>query len=426
MPNIFKTGIRIADLSNENDIRNGGISNSGIEGTFPIQTYRNYQQQETVGEGTVTTPISCFQRTLGERIYECSDHLGNVRVVIGDKRLIEEETIAYENDFSTPLGSEIVANEAGTFQLANDQLEVTTTAINDGITFNITGLEDHQEYVLTYELDETGMDVTGLNSLGELVDANQGLNTYIFTSNGQSITFEFISATGAGVFLMDNVKLATPELAKAEMMAYNDYYPFGMLQPGRNQQSDAYRYGFNGMEKDDEVKGSGNSYTAEFWQYDSRLGRRWNMDPVVKTFRSSYDAFSNNPIIRIDPNGDDDVFDLEGNFLRSTASGTEIKIQLSDNETVLLSEVRWETVLVKDENGEIRNFGNASSNAIISEIVKYNSPVTADIILEKDRNFLAASYVGSNTIGIGLNKAGSIRSLLNDYHNLGNEVKNGW
>ncbi len=118
--NIFKTGIRIADLSNENDIRNGGISNSGIEGDFPIQTYRNYQQQETVGEGMVTTPISCFQRTLGERIYECSDHLGNVRVVIGDKRMIEEETIAYENDFSTPLGSEIVANEAGTFQLVND------------------------------------------------------------------------------------------------------------------------------------------------------------------------------------------------------------------------------------------------------------------------------------------------------------------
>jgi len=30
-----------------------------------------------------------------------------------------------------------------------------------------------------------------------------------------------------------------------------------------------YRYGFNGMEKDDEVSGNGNSYTAEFWEYDA-------------------------------------------------------------------------------------------------------------------------------------------------------------
>jgi len=38
---------------------------------------------------------------------------------------------------------------------------------------------------------------------------------------------------------------------------------------------DDYRYGFNGMEKDDEVNNSeGTSYTAEFWKYDSRIGRR--------------------------------------------------------------------------------------------------------------------------------------------------------
>ena len=44
-----------------------------------------------------------------------------------------------------------------------------------------------------------------------------------------------------------------------------------------------YRFGFNGQEKDDEIFGStGTSYTAEFWQYDARIGRRWNVDPVDK------------------------------------------------------------------------------------------------------------------------------------------------
>ncbi|MGQ2985549.1 MAG: hypothetical protein ACT6R1_18865 [Flavobacterium sp.] len=58
--------------------------------------------------------------------------------------------------------------------------------------------------------------------------------------------------------------------------------------------------------KDDEVYGvEGTSYTAEYWQYDSRLGRRWNVDPVVKPWESPYACFKNNPIWHIDVNGDD-------------------------------------------------------------------------------------------------------------------------
>lgn len=57
--------------------------------------------------------------------------------------------------------------------------------------------------------------------------------------------------------------------------------------------------------KDDEISGAGNSYTAEFWQYDGRLGRRWNPDPIVKHHESPYAALGNNPIWFIDPNGAD-------------------------------------------------------------------------------------------------------------------------
>jgi RHS repeat-associated protein len=69
----------------------------------------------------------------------------------------------------------------------------------------------------------------------------------------------------------------------------------------------AYRFGFNGQEKDDEISGTGNSYTAEFWQYDPRLGRRWNVDPVIKYHESPYAALTNNPIIMLDPNGADSI-----------------------------------------------------------------------------------------------------------------------
>jgi RHS repeat-associated protein len=71
-------------------------------------------------------------------------------------------------------------------------------------------------------------------------------------------------------------------------------------------------YGFNGQEKDDEVAGSGNVYTATYWEYDSRLGRRWNTDPVVKSDASPYCTFSNSPIIMIDPKGDLDYYNQRG------------------------------------------------------------------------------------------------------------------
>ncbi len=113
----------------------------------------------------------------------------------------------------------------------------------------------------------------------------------------------------------------------AEVLSAMDYYPFGMLIPDRqwyaNSDSSNYRFGFNGQEKDNEVAGVGNSMTAEFWQYDSRLGRRFNIDPVVKVWESPYACFANNPILIIDPNGDD-----------STSSQTPSQHTISKGETL--------------------------------------------------------------------------------------------
>jgi RHS repeat-associated protein len=63
-----------------------------------------------------------------------------------------------------------------------------------------------------------------------------------------------------------------------------------------------YRFGFNGQEKDNEI-GQG-IYTAQYWEYDSRIGRRWNLDPKSLAFESSYSTNHNNPIIYSDPKGD--------------------------------------------------------------------------------------------------------------------------
>lgn len=67
-----------------------------------------------------------------------------------------------------------------------------------------------------------------------------------------------------------------------------------------------YRFAFNGQTRDDEVYGvTGSLNTALFWEYDTRLGRRWNVDPVVKEEESPYACFNGNPIQKTDVNGDD-------------------------------------------------------------------------------------------------------------------------
>ena len=95
----------------------------------------------------------------------------------------------------------------------------------------------------------------------------------------------------------------------------NNYYPFGMIMPGRNFSSSDYRYGFNGQEKLDEISGTGNHTTAEFWEYDSRLVRRWNLDPKPDFSFSMYSCFKNNPIYNVDVKGDTSYrFDQKGKF----------------------------------------------------------------------------------------------------------------
>lgn len=88
-----------------------------------------------------------------------------------------------------------------------------------------------------------------------------------------------------------------------------------MQMVGRNASTGDYRYGFNGMEKDDELKGSGNSVDFGARMYDSRLGRWLSLDPMQAKYPelSPYTGIGNNPIIYIDPDGRDIVyFDKEG------------------------------------------------------------------------------------------------------------------
>ncbi len=103
-----------------------------------------------------------------------------------------------------------------------------------------------------------------------------------------------------------------------DIITYSDYYPFGWIMPGREGLFDHYRYGFNGMEKDYEIKGNGNHYTTFWRQYDPRIGRWMSIDPEMAKYPgwSPYVFSFNNPINFTDPDGDDPCSDGDGKAKR--------------------------------------------------------------------------------------------------------------
>jgi RHS repeat-associated protein len=83
-----------------------------------------------------------------------------------------------------------------------------------------------------------------------------------------------------------------------------DYYAFGMQMPGRKL-SGGYRYGFNGKENDNEVKGEGNQQDYGMRIYDGRIGKFLSVDPLTKTFPwyTPYQFSGNCPIAKTDLDG---------------------------------------------------------------------------------------------------------------------------
>jgi len=116
-----------------------------------------------------------------------------------------------------------------------------------------------------------------------------------------------------------------------------NYYAFGSVMVGREFVGDTvgtYRFGFGSMDKDNELKGEGNSYTTECRIYDSILGRWLSTDPkaYLYTSLSPYHYGYNNPIITTDIDGAENIV-VVGNQGKSPDSDKRGKKDKKGNKT---------------------------------------------------------------------------------------------
>lgn len=113
-----------------------------------------------------------------------------------------------------------------------------------------------------------------------------------------------------------------------------------------------YRYGgAGGQETESEITGSPTHYSAEYWMYDSRLIRRWNLDPKPQVFISDYACFANNPIFLVDPDG------------------AKVKVVGKDTR----KEIRWEKRNVEGFRAQYRTEKRDKNNLYIYKLDKYTT-----------------------------------------------------
>ncbi|NII26642.1 RHS repeat-associated core domain-containing protein [Pseudoflavitalea sp. X16] len=138
---------------------------------------------------------------------------------------------------------------------------------------------------------------------------NRGYRQYELTNHlGNVLTVisdrNFGVSSGGSLTLPSGAVIPVVDYYNPDMVAANDYYPFGMLSR-TFQTADKYRFGFNGKEADSEVKSRQNQQDYGMRIYDPRVGRFLSVDPIAGEFSglTPYQFGHNNPIALIDLDG---------------------------------------------------------------------------------------------------------------------------
>jgi RHS repeat-associated protein len=155
-----------------------------------------------------------------------------------------------------------------------------------------------------------------------------------------------------------------------------------MLMPGRKYPAAGglYRYGFNGKENDNEVKGEGNQQDYGMRIYDPRLVKFLSVDPLTKSypFYTPYSFSGNKPIISIDLDGLEEYIVITSlhkdggrtiSIQCTNINGTKKKVnmafkQLMKDNSLGSPLTDYKIVrIVQTENGDTKsvNFGNELS-----------------------------------------------------------------
>ncbi len=333
----------------------------------------NFQEvMDRMGVDNVNRPNSMFmwgQHIIGQKQYELSDHLGNVLATLSDKRktgnryhLSGYDSISSYAPISAslydyyPFGQYMpgrYSEDTGQYCFTSTHTEMVTTVTYTRIKNHLAGLRKANggssggDVIFTditngvIKLTATNVGSGGSIDIDDLlpgipvevtvegkvksgkfvvqvvdVDSGKVLNSDVWGYNQGTkpeIVVDFIPReprVRIDIILEENED--GPGIVELEEILVPVYHTVPVQVVSTVCSDDEYRYGFNGQMKVNEIAGVGNHNTALYWEYDTRLGRRWNVDPVDQVSASNYSVLSGNPISRADPLGNtDDIIEVD-------------------------------------------------------------------------------------------------------------------
>jgi RHS repeat-associated protein len=154
-----------------------------------------------------------------------------------------------------------------------------------------------------------------------------------------------------------------------------------MGMPGRKHSVDgAYRYGFNGKENDNDVKGEGNQQDYGMRVYDPRLGKFLSVDPITKKYPmlTPYQFASNSPISGIDLDGLEFYYASDGTLLGKI--GTSTQVRLVDDKYIQSARgyITWANGTEVDKN---REYATNGVNKISTDVGITNEELNTRAVL---------------------------------------------
>lgn len=184
--------------------------------------------------------------------------------------------------------------------------------------------------------------------------------------------------------------------------------------------SNAYRYGFNGKENDNEVKGQGNQQDYGMRIYDPRIGKFLSVDPITSQYPSltPYQFSSNSPIANIDLDGLEAKLAIAGKGGEGTAY-TSSDIVAFDNRAKQLKNFGFNSVSINSGQMLVDVMRNATkTEGSISAIVSFAHGGSNGIFLNNNQGFYTANTataVGSSDVShiVGSVNAGEIKFTKN-------------
>ncbi len=197
-------------------------------------------------------------------------------------------------------------------------------------------------------------------------------------------------------FLKDHLgSIRTTVNQNGNVDGYDDYYPFGLVMPGRssNTANPNDNYKFTGYEQDDEA--GLNLYHAGARGYDPVLGRFMSIDRFYYKYPSlsTYQYAANNPLYFVDVNGDSiNVKTLQNVDAAKSTNTTQQVINDLQSVTGLSLSI--------DSNGMVTYAKDADGNAIVTKDGNAIGSGTA-------RTDLIGALDHTTTVDVGVSTKGS-------------------